>query len=184
MRVATLTLVTTLAAPWALAEERPAFQALALADQQALLSWLAPRCVEPGGGGEAGPILRERPGRLGAALLEAWELGPTADLLDARRRQLEGELELRRDLMGSEEARTALSPELIELELRATEDPAVFVARGLERYALEWRAATLTGLGANCATDLRGFLEGRAEEEDPGQRLAAREALAALDRCE
>ncbi len=184
MRVAILTLVTTLAAPWSLAGERPAFQALVLEDQQALLSWLAPRCVEPGGGGEAGPILRERPGRLGPALLEAWELGPTSDLLDARRRQLEGELEVRRDLLGSEEARAALSLELLEMELRATEDAAAFVARGLERYALEWRAASLTGLGANCARDLRGFLEGLAEGEDPGQRLAALEALAALDRCE
>ncbi len=184
MRVATLMLVTTLAAAWAAAEERPAFRALAPEDQLALLAWLAPRCVEPGGGGEAGPGLRERPGLLGAALLEAWELGPTGELLDARRRQLEGELELRRDLLASEEARAALSAELLEMELRATEDSAAFVARGLERYGLEWRAASLTGLGANCARDLRGFLEDRAEGEDAGQRLAAREALAALDRCD
>lgn len=184
MRVAKLMLVTALAAGWAAAEERPAFQKLAPEDRQALLSWLAPRCVEPGGGGEAGPLLRERPGRLAEALLEAWELGPTGDLLDARRRQIEDELEARRDLLASEEARAALSPELLEIELRATEDPAVFVARGLERYALEWRAASLTGLGANCARDLRGFLEGLAGAEDPGQRLAALEALAALDRCD
>lgn len=184
MRVATLMLVTTLAAPWAAAGERPAFLALAPEDQQALLSWLAPRCVEPGGGGEAGPLLRERPGRLAEALREAWELGPTGDLLDARRRQIEAELELRRDLLASEEARAALSAELLEMELRATEDPAAFVARGLERYALEWRAASLTGLGVNCARDLRGFLEGLAEGEDPGQRLAALEALTALERCD
>ena len=184
MRVATLMLVTALAARCAAAEERPAFQALAPEDQQALLSWLAPRCVEPGGGGEAGPPLRERPGRLGAALLEAWELGPPGNLLDARRGQLEGELELRRDLLASEEARAALSSELLEMELRATEDPAAFVERGLERYALEWRSASVTGLGVNCARDLRGWLEDLAEGEDPGQRLPALEALAALDRCD
>lgn len=184
MRVATLMLVTVLGAAWAAAEERPAFQALAPEDRQALLSWLAPRCVEPGGGGEAGPLLRERPGRLAEALLEAWKLGPTGDLLDARRRQIEDELELRRDLLGSEEARAALSPELLEMELRATEDPAAFVARGLERYALEWRSASLTGLGVNCARDLRGWLEGLAEGEDAGQRLPALEALAALERCD
>ena len=33
-------------------------------------------------------------------------------------------------------------------------------------------------------TDLRGWLEGLAEGEDPGQQLPAREALAALDRCD
>lgn len=184
MRVTTLMLATTLAAAWAAAEERPAFQALALEDQQALLAWLAPRCAEPGGGGDVGEVLRERPGVLGTALLEAYELGPTGDLLEARRRQLERELSLRRDWQASEGAREALPAELFEAELRATEDATAFVERGLERYANEWRAASLTGLGANCARDTRELLKVPAEGEDPGLRLAAREALATLDRCE
>ena len=184
MRVAAMMLLTTLATTLLAEEGRPAFEALALGDQQTLLSWLAPRCAEAGGGGDVAPILRKRPGLLGRALLEAFELGPSGDLIEARRKQLKRDLELRRDWLGSEGAREALPAELLELELRATEDAVAFVQRGLERYAAEWRAASLTGMGANCATDARGLLEALAEGEDPERRLAAKEALTALDRCE